>query len=361
MKKTVNKIKDIFSTLSLTVLLTLNLFFMLFILLAFVTVIVKLGIDNGFLISEGHLTVKGGLVIIYAACILISISIVFMIRKVFITPMRQIMSAMNQLAQGNFDVRIDTNSEKYVPREIQEFAESFNKAAEDLSGTEILRKDFINNFSHEFKTPIVSINGFADLLLEADLPKEDRDEYLKIIRDESKRLSDLSMNILTLNQIENQSILRDKETFRLDEQIRQCVLVSEQKWKEKNLDYQIELEEIRYTGNSGLLKEVWLNILDNAAKFSPEKETIGVILRKREKEIIAAFTDHGPGIDEKTKVHMFEQFYQGDTSHKSQGNGLGLAMVNKIIQLHEGTISVDTAPGRGCCFTIMLKDQGQEL
>ncbi len=356
MKKIIDKIREIFSTFSLTVLLTLNLFFMLFILLAVVTVSVMLGLDNGFLIYEGQITIKGGLVIIYAACILIAISIVFMIRRVLINPIRRTMDAMNQLAKGNFDVRIDTNPGKYVPREIREFAESFNKAAEDLSGTEILRKNFVSNFSHEFKTPIVSINGFADLLLEEELPKEDRDEYLKIIRDESKRLSDLSMNILTLNRIESQSILRDKETFRLDEQIRQCVLVSEQKWKEKELDYQIELQEISYTGNEALLKEVWLNILDNAAKFSPEKETITVILWQKENEISVSITDHGPGMDEKTKTHMFEQFYQGDTSHKSQGNGLGLAMVNKIVQLHEGTITVDTAPTRGCSFTITFKN-----
>lgn len=354
MKKIKNKIYDIFSTFSLTVLFTLNLFFIVFLMLAVTTLIVYFGIDGGFLVENGNITIGGSLVIIYAVCIIVAISIVFMIREVFIKPIKEIMSAMDDLAHGNFDVRIDVNKGKYRPREIREFAESFNKTAEELSGTEILRKDFINNFSHEFKTPIVSISGFADLLIEEELPPEDQKEYLTIIRDESKRLADLATNILTLNRIESQAILRDTETFRLDEQIRQSVLVTDQKWKDKSLDFQVDLEEVNYTGNPFLLKEVWLNVLDNAAKFSPDGEVIGVTLHRKGDRLIAAITDHGPGMDEKTASHIFEQFYQGDTSHKTQGNGLGLAMVHKIVQLHGGEINVDTAPGRGSCFIITL-------
>ncbi len=354
MKTIQEKIKDIFSTFSLTVLLTLNLFFIVFLMLVLVTILVYFGVDQGFLFENGNITVPGALVFIYAVCILVSISIVVMIRKVFIGPMRRIMGAMDELARGNFDVRIDLSSEKYRPREIHEFAESFNKAAEELSGTEILRKDFINNFSHEFKTPIVSINGFAELLIEEDLPPEDRKEYLGIIRDESRRLAELSTNILTLSRIESQTILKDRETFRLDEQIRQSVLVTGQKWKNKSLDFQVDLEEVSYNGNPALLKEVWLNILDNAAKFSPNGEVVGVTLHKKEGRLVAAITDHGPGMDDKTAGHIFEQFYQGDTSHKTQGNGLGLAMVKKIVQLHDGEITVDSAPGRGSCFTVVL-------
>ena len=354
MKKIKDKITDIFSTLSLTVLLTLNLFFIVFLFLGAVTLLVYFGIDGGFLVENGRITLGGALVMTYSVCILDAVSIVFMIRKVFIGPMRKIMEAMDQLAHGSFDIRIDMSRDKYRPREIREFADSFNKTAEELSGTEILRKDFINNFSHEFKTPIVSINGFAELLIEEDFPPEDQKEYLGIIRDESRRLAELSTNILTLSRIENQAILRDRETFRLDEQIRQSVLVTEQKWKDKSVIFQVDLEEIEYNGNPALLKEVWLNILDNAAKFSPDGDTVGVTLRQKNDRLIAAITDHGPGMDEKTVSHIFEQFYQGDTSHKTQGNGLGLAMVRKIVQLHGGEVSVDTAPGRGSCFIIVL-------
>ncbi len=354
MKKTFRKIKDVFSTLSLTVLFTLNLFFIVFLFLAFVTLLVYFGVDGGFLVTDGHVTIGGALTMIYAVCIFIALSIVIMIRMVFIGPIRKIMAAMGRLAKGEFSVRIDMSNEAYCPREIREFAESFNKAAEELSGTEILRKDFINNFSHEFKTPIVSISGFADLLLDVDLTPEDQKEYLTIIRDESKRLAELSTNILTLNRIESQAILRDTENIRLGEQIRQSVLLTEQKWRDKNLDFEADIEDVEYLGNEALLKEVWLNILDNAAKFSPEGEVVSVTLHKKGGEIIAAVTDHGPGMDEKTKSHIFEQFYQGDTSHRSQGNGLGLAMVRKIVELHGGKVSVDSSPGNGSSFTVIL-------
>ncbi len=354
MKKTFRKIKDVFSTLSLTVLFTLNLFFIVFLFLAFVTLLVYFGVDGGFLVTDGHVTIGGALTMIYAVCIFIALSIVIMIRMVFIGPIRKIMAAMGRLAKGEFSVRIDMSNEAYRPREIREFAESFNKAAEELSGTEILRKDFINNFSHEFKTPIVSISGFADLLLDVDLPPEDQKEYLTIIRDESKRLAELSTNILTLNRIESQAILRDTENIRLGEQIRQSVLLTEQKWRDKNLDFEADIEDVDYLGNEALLKEVWLNILDNAAKFSPEGEVVSVTLHKKGGEIIATVTDHGPGMDEKTKAHIFEQFYQGDTSHRSQGNGLGLAMVRKIVELHGGRVSVDSSPGNGSSFTVIL-------
>ena len=354
MKKTFRKIKDVFSTLSLTVLFTLNLFFIVFLFLAFVTLLVYFGVDGGFLVTDGHVTIGGALTMIYAVCIFIALSIVIMIRMVFIGPIRKIMAAMGRLAKGEFSVRIDMSNEAYCPREIREFAESFNKAAEDLSGTEILRKDFINNFSHEFKTPIVSISGFADLLLDVDLPPEDQKEYLTIIRDESKRLAELSTNILTLNRIESQAILRDTENIRLGEQIRQSVLLTEQKWRDKNLNFEVDIEDVEYLGNEALLKEVWLNILDNAAKFSPEGEVVNITLHKKGGEIIAAVTDHGPGMDEKTKAHIFEQFYQGDTSHRSQGNGLGLAMVRKIVELHGGKVSVVSSPGNGSSFTVIL-------
>ncbi|MCR5230245.1 MAG: HAMP domain-containing histidine kinase [Solobacterium sp.] len=282
-----------------------------------------------------------------------------MIRKVFIKPIRRIMNSMNELAHGDFSVRIDTKQDKYVPIEIRQFSESFNKAAEELSGTEILRKDFVNNFSHEFKTPIVSINGFADLLLSADLPKEDEKEFLTIIRDESRRLTNLADTILLLNRIESQTILRDAVPFRIDEQIRQTVLVTQQKWKEKDLDFHLDLSEAEYCGNESLLKEVWVNILDNAAKFSPEGKPIQVTLQDQEDSITVSVTDQGPGIDENTKAHIFEQFYQGDTSHKTQGNGLGMAMVHKIVSLHEGRILIDSSPGNGSCFSVVLPKNGQ--
>ena len=338
MKNAFNRLRSGMETLNLTMLLILNLFFMVFLLLAVCTVLVLAGVDEGFLYHDGQVELGGALAFVYTVCILIAVSMVVMIRMVFIHPLQRNIEAMKKLANG----------------EMVEFEQSFNKAAEELGGTEILRKDFINNFSHEFKTPIVSISGFADLLLEEQLPPEDQKEYLTIIRDESRRLADLATNILTLNRVESQTILTDKACFSLDEQLRQSVLVTQQKWRQKELDLDADLVPAEYTGSEGLLKEVWLNLLDNAAKFSPEGGTVAVNLRKAKNALMVSVTDQGEGMSADTQAHIFEQFYQGDTSHTTQGNGLGLAMVKKVLELHGGSIQVNSAPGQGSCFTVTL-------
>ena len=237
MKNAFNRLRSGMETLNLTMLLILNLFFMVFLLLAVCTVLVLAGVDEGFLYHDGQVELGGALAFVYTVCILIAVSMVVMIRMVFIHPLQRNIEAMKKLANGDFTVRVNHAEHGYVPREMVEFEQSFNKAAEELGGTEILRKDFINNFSHEFKTPIVSISGFADLLLEEQLPPEDQKEYLTIIRDESRRLADLATNILTLNRVESQTILTDKAAFPLDEQLRQSVLVTQQKWRQKELDF----------------------------------------------------------------------------------------------------------------------------
>ena len=355
MKNAFNRLRSGMETLNLTMLLILNLFFMVFLLLAVCTVLVLAGVDEGFLYHDGQVELGGALAFVYTVCILIAVSMVVMIRMVFIHPLQQNIEAMKKLANGDFTVRVNHAEHGYVPREMVEFEQSFNKAAEELGGTEILRKDFINNFSHEFKTPIVSISGFADLLLEEQLPPEDQKEYLTIIRDESRRLADLATNILTLNRVESQTILTDKACFSLDEQLRQSVLVTQQKWRQKELDFDADLVPAEYTGSEGLLKEVWLNLLDNAAKFSPENGTISVTLHREQGRPVVAVTDHGCGMDAETCRHIFEQFYQGDTSHRTQGNGLGLAMAQKIAALHGGAVTVDSRPGSGSCFTVVLQ------
>ena len=291
MKKIAERMRGCIETLSLSALLVINLSFMVFLLLAVCTVLVLAGVDEGFLYHDGQVELGGALAFVYTVCILIAVSMVVMIRMVFIHPLQRNIEAMKKLANGDFTVRVNHAEHGYVPREMVEFEQSFNKAAEELGGTEILRKDFINNFSHEFKTPIVSISGFADLLLEEQLPPEDQKEYLTIIRDESRRLADLATNILTLNRVESQTILTDKAAFPLDEQLRQSVLVTQQKWRQKELDFDADLAPAEYTGSEGLLKEVWLNLLDNAAKFSPEGGTVAVNLRKAKNALMVSVTD----------------------------------------------------------------------
>lgn len=358
MKKLWEKLKHETRTLNLTVLMVLNLALIVLLMLTVATVLVLTGLDGGFLYHNGTVSIGGALVFIHAVCILIAVSMVVMIRFLFIKPIQTVVSALDKLAAGDFSVRIGPKNGEmrgYVPLEIQRFVQSFNKAAEQLSSTEILRKDFVNNFSHEFKTPIVSINGFAELLLEDDeMPPEEQQEYLTIIRDESKRLADLATNILTLNRIESQAILTDKAAFPLAEQLRQSVLVTQQKWRNKPLTFEADLPDADYTGSEALLKEVWLNLLDNAAKFSPEGGTVGVTLRHEKNALTVTITDQGEGMDAETQAHIFEQFYQGDTSHTTQGNGLGLSMVKKVLELHGASIAVDSAPGQGSRFIVTL-------
>ena len=354
MAKFVQKLRGSVRTVNLTMLLTLNLFFIVTLILSVATVLVLLGADRGFFFKDGEVSIGGALVILYASCIFMAVSLVVAIRLVLIKPICNMVQAMNQLAGGNFSVRMQPGTRGYEPAEIKEFKAAFNRAAEELSGTELLRKDFVNNFSHEFKTPIVSISGFADLLLDDDVPPSEQREYLQIIRDESKRLAQLSSSVLLLNRVESQKILTDRANFALDEQLRQSILVTQQKWRGKALDFKAELPACTYNGSETLLKEVWLNLLDNAAKFSPDSGTIGVTLREEQGSVVVSVTDQGCGMDEETRRHIFEQFYQGDTSHKTQGNGLGLAMAQQITALHGGKIQVDSHPDAGSCFTVYL-------
>ena len=208
---------------------------------------------------------------------------------------------------------------------------------------------------YEYLWEMGGLAGFADLLLDEDVTPEEQREYLQIIRDESKRLAQLSGSVLLLNRIEAQTILTDCTDFSLDEQLRQCILVTRQKWRDKPLQFEAELAPCTYHGSEALVKEIWLNLLDNAAKFSPESGIISVTLHREQGSPVVAVTDQGCGMDAETCRHIFEQFYQGDTSHRTQGNGLGLAMAQKIAALHGGAVTVDSRPGSGSCFTVVLK------
>ena len=352
------KVKSWFYTINLTVLLTINLFLIIAFVLVSVAGVVALGSTMGVFDWMRFLTPASISIVVYAIAILIGISMVVMIRKVILDPVLTMVHAMQQLAAGDFSVRMNCTG-GIRPIELREFSEAFNTAAEELGSTEILRKDFINNFSHEFKTPITSLGGFADLLLEDDeMPVEERRQYLSIISSESHRLANLANSVLALSRVEAQAILTDTEPFPLAEQLRQTALLMEQKWQSrKKVALTVDIpegDECILNGNEALLKEVWVNLLDNAFKFSPEGETVHLTLQSSPDTVTVTVADHGSGMDEATKAHIFDQFYQGDTSHKTEGNGLGLAMVQKITSLHKGSITVDTAPGQGSAFTVQL-------
>lgn len=271
-------------------------------------------------------------------------------------PVKNVIDAMKRVEKGDFSVRVD-ESEAYG--EIGELLRSFNKMAGELSGIEMFRENFINSFSHEFKTPIVSIQGFACQLKKDSISKEKKDEYIDIIISESKRLTKLSSNILLLNKLENQQIITDKTEISLAEQIRSCILLLEKQWSSKNISFDIDMEEIRYETNAEMLSQAWVNIIGNAIKFSPEGSTVKVTLKQEKEGIRAEFFDRGIGMKEETLSHIFERFYQGDRAHAAEGNGLGLPLVKRIIELCDGKIRVESQYGKGTRFIVLLPPQNR--
>jgi len=266
-------------------------------------------------------------------------------------PMNDLVHAMHAVSQGDFSVRVDAEN---VPGDMGELASSFNDMATELGSLELFRKDFINNFSHEFKTPIVSIRGFAKQLERNDLTDEQRREYLDIIVSESDRLANMASNVLLLSKLENQTIVTDKASYALDEQLRRAILLLEKQWTEKSLEPDVELEEITFFGNEEMMNHVWVNLLGNAIKFSPEGAPLTVRLRRQGGEAVCEIRDAGPGMDEATRQRVFEKFYQGDTAHATEGNGLGLSLVKRIVDLCQGSVTVTSAPGHGSTFTVRL-------
>ena len=245
-----------------------------------------------------------------------------------------------------------------VPGDMGELAGSFNDMAAELGSLELFRKDFINNFSHEFKTPIVSIRGFAKQLEREDLTDEQRREYLAIIVSESDRLANMASNVLLLSKLENQTIVTDKARFPLDEQLRRAILLLEKQWSEKALELDLDLEAVEYYGNEEMLNHVWVNLLGNAVKFSPVGAPLSVRLWRENGVAMVRVRDAGPGMDEATRRRVFEKFYQGDTAHATEGNGLGLALVRRIVDLCGGEVTVESAPGAGAAFTVRLPLEG---
>lgn len=332
-------------------LLTTGLIFVLLLLSTFLgNGVMILLIHHGFInagppSSQIPLLIQTGII-----SIIIGTLITLLISHLPLKPLHTLVEAIHQVSTGNYDVKIHLEH----PAEFREVSDCFNHMTEELSCTEMLRSDFINNFSHEFKTPIVSVLGFAKLLISDQLTKDQRKEYLDIIIEESRRLSELSTTILDLSRIESLSSLSGQTTFSLSEQIREAILLLEYKWSQKHLKLDLNLEELDILADEALLKQVWINLLDNGIKFSPEFGKLSVSLHTKDGTCIVKVQDHGPGMDQATSDLIFTKFYQGDTSHQSEGNGLGLALVKKIIELHRGTVTVESNTGKGSTFIVVL-------
>ena len=296
--------------------------------------------------AEDNILVFG--LIVLAISVVLGVALSFAYSALIVKASKPYIDALQKVAEGDFSIRIE-DSKAFANMGL---AKNFNHMVSQLDSVETLRENFVSDFSHEFKTPIVSISGFAKLLKDPTLTSEQRNEFLDVIIDESNRLVELSESVLMLNRLDSQEIT--KEQYLLDEQIRQCVLMFQQQCETKGIDIDVELEQININTNYKLLSQVIVNLLSNAVKFTDEGGKITVKCRSMGLNAVIEVQDTGCGMDEETKVNIFNKFFQGDTSHTTPGNGLGLSIVKKIVELLDGTIFVESKPGEGSTFTILL-------
>ncbi len=275
------------------------------------------------------------------------------VSRVVLAPVTRLSEASQSIAKGDFDLNL-----KYEGsiREYRATYDSFNMMARELSAIETLRSDFITNVSHEFKTPLTTIEGYAMLLQEPDLSETEQADCAQKILDSAGRLSSLVSNILMLSKLEQQTAAVEKTPFRLDEQLRQVMVELEPVWGPKELVLELALPSVQFCGSESLLYHVWSNLIGNAAKFSPKGEVLRVTLEKAHGTVRVTVSDRGPGMSADVQRHIFDKFYQGDPSRKQEGSGLGLPLVKRITQLCGGTITVESAAGGGSIFTVELPE-----
>lgn len=289
---------------------------------------------------------------LFLISIVLGFLLTFILGHWIFLPITRLSNAMRLVAEGNFQIRL---KEQNQFREIEDIYANFNRMTGELEATEILQTDFVSSVSHEFKTPINAIEGYATLLqgCAEELPEE-VGTYVDKILFNTGRLSKLVGNILLLSKVENQTIGSQVTSFRLDEQIRQAILQLEPEWEKKNIWLDVELENLTYTGSEALLYHVWTNLIGNAIKFSPDGGSVRILLRQEVRQLVFRVEDQGPGIPEADIAHIFDKFYQGDSSHKQEGNGVGLALVRRILMAEGGGIAVENLPEGGCRFTAVL-------
>lgn len=313
---------------------------------------IMLAISSSYTNEQFNLIYQNSILIMITLiiCVIIGSILMFFATKTISKPIKYISDITKEVSKGDFDIFIDYESED----EIGVLAKNFNLMIDELKNMEYLRKDFISNVSHEFKTPIASIQGFVEMLRNKDLPIDKRDAYIDIIIEESERLSNLSSNMLRISRLDNQSIPNKITEFSLDEKIRKIILLLEDKWGEKNLELDINLDSAAFKGDEDLIDQIWINLIENAIKFSDDGGKISIELKNLERDVVVKISDTGIGISEESKARVFEKFYQGETAHSKVGNGLGLAIVKRIIEICRGEIEIESCLGKGSTFIIRL-------
>jgi len=279
------------------------------------------------------------------------LALVLTVSRNTVTPVVELNRATKEIASGNFDITVN------IRDRIEEFGElerNFNRMAAELKSNEYLRKDFISAVSHQLRTPLSILHGYAELLAEGGLSEEEQREYARYIVRETERLTELTGDMLRLSRMDNHALQPRKEPFQLDEQIRQVMLRHEKRSREKRIELVPALESVGYEGDEELLGQIWDNLLDNALKFTAEGGRVSVTLRERDGAVTVTVRDTGCGMSEETKQRIFEQFYRGNTSHRSEGNGLGLPLARRVAELHGGSIRAESQEGRGSTFIVTL-------
>lgn len=284
-------------------------------------------------------------------CLLVGLGVTSLLSRFFFDPIKKLRSAMDQVAEGDFSTRLEEQSSS---KEIMEIYTGFNLMAHELNATQILQSDFVSNVSHEFKTPISAIEGYSTLLQGSENLDSQQQEYVQKILFNTGRLSALVGSILLLSKLENQQITPKKAHYRLDEQIRQSVLLQETAWTDKAIDLDLELDRVLFWGSEQMLRHVWDNLISNAIKFSPAGGQIQLHLIRSGNAVLFTIEDQGPGLSEEAQKHLFDKFYQADSSHKQEGNGLGLTLVKRILTIEQGQITAENLPQGGCRFTVSL-------
>lgn len=339
----------------LTLLISLLVFLILAAAILLAAGLVLLLVRLGVIIELTEDTAEFGDLLFFMTVIslILGMGLTTLLGNAFMQPINKLINLMNRLASGDYSARLAFNRFIRVHPTFREVEDSVNTMARELENTEMLRSDFINNFSHEFKTPIVSIAGFAKLLNRGNLTPEQQREYLQVIEEESLRLSAMATNVLNLTKVENQNILTELTTYNLSEQIRDCVLLLESKWDKKDLELELEFGEYTVRANEELLKQVWINLLDNAVKFTPAGHTVRVEIRDSADALAVSVINTGTALTEEQQKNIWRKFYQAEESHAAQGNGIGLAIVKRVTELHGGRVAV-ASENQVTSFTVTL-------
>ena len=299
-------------------------------------------------------SIMGAFVILSSGILVFVIWIIY--RQFIIKPLDKVRLAAKQVAAGDFSARIPQHRKAGKKDEFQILYDDFNMMATELASTEIMKTDFISNVSHELKTPISVIQNFSAMLQSEGITDDERKQYALKIHAATKRLSILVTDILQLSRFENQKIVANKKSYNLSEQLCRCILGFEQVWEDKNIELNSDLDDgLELNSDENLLDIVWNNLISNALKFTPENGTVEIMAKKSDGYAVVTVKDNGCGMSDHDVKHIFDKFYQADTSHATKGNGLGLALVKEIITLIQGEITVDSSQGIGSVFTVKLK------